>query len=227
MKEMNTWLVAQCMDRLPKLTYFSHPESSLEDFFSAEGRTILNEHSRSSDSILFGQCGVAEHELRFLSSIRLGFGLPSSTSNFNVDQAQFNFGRSYSYTPPPFAFSSSRNHNSNTIADAGRIAHQPLGFPDDHSFIIVPRRDTQLGPPGFIDSSGADNANLSPRREIPSESLEHIFVFYTGGNITDALVFPPSQAIDVAGGKMTMNHAAHGLKAEAGRSGNMFGKPMA
>jgi hypothetical protein len=54
MTGMDAWLIAQCMARLPTLTYFSHPESSLEDFFSAEQTTILNGDSTS------GQCGYVQ-----------------------------------------------------------------------------------------------------------------------------------------------------------------------
>lgn len=47
---MDTWLIAQCMARLPRLTYFSHPESSLDDFFSGEAGTIMDGNHRGNYS---------------------------------------------------------------------------------------------------------------------------------------------------------------------------------
>ncbi|KIJ65899.1 hypothetical protein HYDPIDRAFT_109982 [Hydnomerulius pinastri MD-312] len=70
---MDTWLIAQCMARLPPLTYFSHPESSLQDFFSSDRNSLRDERSRRRDAHS-GQNGTVEHELRFLSSLRLSLG---------------------------------------------------------------------------------------------------------------------------------------------------------
>lgn len=45
---MDTWLIAQCTARLPRLTYFSHPESSLDDFFSGEASAIMDGNHRGA-----------------------------------------------------------------------------------------------------------------------------------------------------------------------------------
>lgn len=52
---MKTWLMAQCMARLPHLTYFSHPESSLDDFFSGEASIVMDENHRGGFSSFFRQ----------------------------------------------------------------------------------------------------------------------------------------------------------------------------
>ncbi|KIJ15499.1 hypothetical protein PAXINDRAFT_99377 [Paxillus involutus ATCC 200175] len=144
MTGMDAWLIAQCMARLPTLTYFSHPESSLEDFFSAEQTTILNGDSTS------GQCGIAEHELRFLSSLRLSLGGSSpSIPNAHVIQTQLDFDCDHARTLCPVDSSSLGNYDSNAIADE-HISHQALCYDHDHrSFVAFPRSDTQLGALGL------------------------------------------------------------------------------
>lgn len=103
---MDTWLTAQCMARLPHFTYFSHPESSLDEFFSGEASTTMDGDHRGDGSsptrqgyvplvvMIWGNristlYRAAPHELRFMRSLSQSLGIDPPMMNGRATKLGF------------------------------------------------------------------------------------------------------------------------------------------